>query len=268
VILVLVAGYIESRAIEDKSYTVTSADIPREFDGLTIVLLTDIHESWFFSEDRVRDVVARVNSLDPDLVLLGGDYVDRNIADEYTCFSALAELKAPLGVYAVTGNHDYDESDDGTNSAATITAASTEAGIELLDNRGMWLEKDGTRIRLGGVADLQEGDPDVGPALEGTSPEDFVLLLSHHPDFAETLAPDSVDLMLSGHTHGGQITLFGLWAPMVPSDYGQKYRSGEVTNGSTTVIVSNGVGSTVLPVRLFARPQLVIITLESSSRSE
>jgi predicted MPP superfamily phosphohydrolase len=112
------------------------------------------------------------------------------------------------------------------------------------------------------VSDLAQGDPQSAPALAGTGATDLVLLASHQPDFAEELQPGTVDLVLSGHTHGGQLTFFGLWAPRVNSDYGQKYRTGQVVTGVTTVIVSNGVGSIFPPFRFFARPQIVVITLK------
>jgi hypothetical protein len=112
------------------------------------------------------------------------------------------------------------------------------------------------------VGDYEQDRPELGPTIEGTSPSDFVLLVSHNPDFSEHLPPGTVDLVLSGHTHGGQVTIFGRWAFHVPSEYGQKYRAGLVTNDVTTVIVSQGVGtSTILPIRILCRPQIVVITL-------
>jgi predicted MPP superfamily phosphohydrolase len=101
--------------------------------------------------------------------------------------------------------------------------------------------------------------------VNGTQKDDFVLLMSHNPDFSENLPEGQVDLVLSGHTHGGQVTLFGTWALYVPSQYGQKYRTGIVENEAATVIVSNGVGvSTPLPIRLYAPAQIVIVTLRSA----
>jgi len=117
---------------------------------------------------------------------------------------------------------------------------------------------------LGGVGDLSQDRPRIYPTIEGTLPQDLVLLASHNPDFAEFPPPDSVDLVLSGHTHGGQITFFGLFPFRVPSDYGQKYWKGMVVNGKTTVIVSSGIGSIYPPLRFFARPQIVVITLEAA----
>ncbi len=269
-IVVLVAavlgyGVIGAHRIELKTYTVTSPDLPPEFDGTRVVLLTDIHRTWFFSQDRVRSLVERVNALEPDLVVLGGDYVYAETDYEASCFAELALLEAPLGRYAVLGNHDYGEHDDeGKDPTPTIEAVDA-SGITLLDNRAVWVEQAGARIRLGGVGDYSEDTPRLGPTIEATSTDDFILLVSHNPDYAEELPPGAVDLVLSGHTHGGQVTFFGLWAPYLPSDYGQKYRTGLVVTENTTVIVSNGIGTIFPPIRFFAPPQIVEITLRSDA---
>jgi predicted MPP superfamily phosphohydrolase len=277
---VLAYGFVESHRIEVKRYTVTSPDVPAAFDGTRVVLLTDIHRGAFFSQDRVRRLVEQVNALGPDLVVLGGDYVYANTGYEASCFAELARLQAPLGRFAVLGNHDYGEyradggggsssgTSDGTRpGGATDPSPAIEAirgaGITLLDNRAVWVEKAGRRIRVGGVGDYQEDTPDLAPTVEGTSAGDFVLLVSHNPDYAEELPIGAVDLVLSGHTHGGQVTFFGLWAPSLPSEYGQKYRTGLVVTEATTVIVSNGIGTIFPPIRFFARPQIVEITLRS-----
>ena len=269
----LAYGFVETYRVELKRYTYSSPDIPQAFDGARIVLLTDIHRGAFFSEKRVGRIVDQANALAPDLILLGGDYVYGNTDYESSCFSELARLEAPWGRFAVLGNHDYGEpqrlgGDDAKDPALAVEAIAA-AGIELLDDRGVWLEKDGERLRLGGVSDYQMADPDVEPTLEGTSAEDFVILLSHNPDYAEELPAEAVDLVLSGHMHGGQISFFGLYAFYLPSDYGQKYRTGVVENGSTTVIVSNGIGNSIVPpVRFFAPPQIVEITLERTPATD
>jgi predicted MPP superfamily phosphohydrolase len=263
---VLAYGVAEAYRIEFKEYTYSSPAVPTTFDGTRIVFLSDVHRGIFLSQGRLGRLVDRVNDLAPDLLLLGGDYVWGNTDYEASCFEELGRLRAPLGRFAVLGNHDYGrpqhadgrDEDDPTLAIAAIKSA----GITLLDNRGVWLERNGGRIRLGGVSDYQEGEPQVDPTLEGTKEDDLVILLSHNPDFAEGL-PEAVDLVLSGHTHGGQISFFGLYAFYLPSDYGQKYRTGVVENGPTTVMVSNGIGtSTLLPLRYFARPQILVITLD------
>lgn len=262
---VLAYGFAETYWIRVKEYTFTDLDLPAAFDGTRIVLLTDIHRGPFFSQGRVASLVERANALEPDLLVLGGDYVFGDTGYTQSCFAELKNLRAPLGCFAVLGNHDYEEYDSDIGDPAPVIEAIAEAGITLLRENGVWIEREDARIRIGGVSDYREDFPVLAPTLEGTSEDDFVLLVSHNPDFAEELPAGAVDLVLSGHTHGGQVTFFGLWAPYLPSEYGQKYRTGVVVTENTTVIVSNGIGtSTVPPIRLFARPQIVVITLESS----
>jgi uncharacterized protein len=254
----------ESYRLEVKEYTYASPDVPPAFDGARIVVLTDIHRSFFFSQKRVGRLVDRVNSMAPDLVVLGGDYVYGDKAYEQSAFDELGHLKAPLGTFAVLGNHDYAHPAGGGNDPTPAQEAIAGASITLLDNGGVWIEESGQRFLLAGVSDLQQGHPRAEPAIDGTNSDDLVVLVSHEPDFAEKLQPGWVDLVLSGHTHGGQLTFFGLWAPLVGSEYGQKYRTGTVTSGSTTVVVSNGIGTILPPLRFFARPQIVVITLKKA----
>jgi hypothetical protein len=260
----LAYGYAETYRLEVKQYTFASPDVPAAFAGARIAFVTDVHRSGFFTEGRVRRIVDRVNSLKPDLIVLGGDYVYGSTSYEDSCFRALGGLRAPLGTYAVLGNHDYGVYDTGGKDLTQALDAIHKTGIILLQNEGVWLERGGARIRLGGVGDLWGDDPALAPAAAGAGAGDLVILASHNPDYAEELPPGIVDLMLSGHTHGGQVTFFGLWAPYVPSEYGQRYRTGLVRTGKTTVLVSNGVGTIFPPVRFFARPQIALVTLEQT----
>ncbi len=255
-------GLLDTFRVETVQYVCASPDVPAAFEGVRIAFVSDIHRGPFYSKAQVGRLVDRVNALQADLILLGGDYVYTGTKYEASCFSQLARLHAPLGVYAVLGNHDYGRPDSAFPGPGNAIAAAADSGIPLLRNQGVWIEREGRRIRLGGVADYKASTSDFGPALEGTKNSDFVLLLSHHPDLSEDLPEGRVDLVLSGHTHGGQITLFGGPALHVPSDYGQKYRSGIVENGVTTVIVSNGIAtSSPLPIRLYAPGQIVVVTL-------
>ena len=268
--LVLILGVfaysvVEPYRVEVKEYTFTSPDVPRAFDGTRVALLTDIHRGFHYSQERVAGLVDRTNGLSADLVLLGGDYVYGGREYIRSAFAELGRLEAPLGVYAVLGNHDYAPlGDDVYDPGPTIQEAGA-VGIPVLHNAGTWVERSGDRFRLIGVGDYLLGDPDLEPGRDGATEADLVLLLSHQPDFGEHLPPDIVDVMLCGHTHGGQITFFGLWAPLVGSDYGQKYRTGPVVNEATTVIVSNGTGTIFPPLRFFARPQIVVVTLKRAA---
>jgi predicted MPP superfamily phosphohydrolase len=258
-------GLFDTYRLETAEYTYGSPDVPAAFDGTRVVLVTDIHCGPYYTEERVGRLVDRINRLEADLVLLGGDYVYGGTEYEAPCFAQLARLEAPLGRYAVLGNHDYGPPDSEEGGPEDAIAAAAEADITLLANQAVWLEKEGQRIRLGGVVDFWRDQPQLEPITDGTRAADLVLLLCHHPDYSEELPAGVIDLVLSGHMHGGVVTLLGSWAPPVRSDYGQKYRTGIVRNGRTTVIVSNGIGtSTPLPVRFYAPAQIVILTLHSN----
>jgi uncharacterized protein len=247
--------FIEPYWIEIKRIPLTDQDIPPSFRNTTIVFLSDIHHGPLFSLERVKKLVAMVNHLNPDIVLLGGDYIHQHSKYIRPCFRELANIHTAYGTFGVLGNHDHWESKELTIQSMT------QAGIHLLDNRGYWIHKNNEKIKIGGVGDLWEDTQDLGPVTGDTKKEDFVILVSHNPDFAEILTTDNIDIMVSGHTHGGQVTLFGLYAPHIPSVYGQKYRTGTVQTEKTTVFISNGIGTIKPRVRLFCRPQILVFIL-------
>lgn len=261
VVALLGYGYSETYRLEVKHYTFAAPDVPAAFDGLQIAFITDVHRSIFFTHGRIERIADRVNDLEPDLILLGGDYVYGSTSYGDSCFEALSRLRAPLGTYAVLGNHDYRVHDSDGRDPTRVLSAIEKTEITHLRNEGVWLEQAGERIRLGGAADFWGDEPALDPVIAGTSTDDLVILVSHNPDYAEELPAGAVDLVLAGHTHGGQVTFFGLWAPHVPSEYGQRYRTGLVRTDAATVVVSNGVGVIFPSVRFFARPQIVVVTL-------
>jgi len=245
---------LEARSLRVTPIAFASRDVPVAFDGLRVAFVSDIHHGPYFSRSRVRTTVRRINALHPDVVVLGGDYVHRDASYIRPVFAELSRLRAPLGVYGVLGNHDHWE------GAPETLAAMAAAGILDLDNRGAWLRRDGSRLRLCGVGDLWEDGQDLPDALGGATAGDFVILVTHNPDFVAEIGRAPVDLALAGHTHGGQVTLLGRWAPFVPSRYGQKYRAGLVDE-AVPVLVTVGVGSTTPPLRLGAPPEIVLLTL-------
>ncbi len=228
--------------------------LPKAFEGLTIAFLTDIHHGPFSSIEYVSSVVRTTLALRPDLILLGGDYSLKDAKYIHPCFEVLAGLSAPLGVYGVLGNHDY------WHGLAETRAGFERAGVVELTNRGVWLERGNSRLRLAGVDDLWMGKIDLPAALADATVTDACLVVSHNPDVAEKLRDPRVGLMLSGHTHGGQVVFPG-GAPFVPSHYGQKYLHGLVQAPATTVYVSRGLGCTSIPIRFGSRPELTLITL-------
>jgi predicted MPP superfamily phosphohydrolase len=229
--------------------------LPAAFDGMTVAFLTDIHHGPFTELDYVASVVRTTVALRPDLIVLGGDYCLKDSKYIRPCFDVLAGLSAPLGVYGVLGNHDYwhglDETRDGFRRAR----------IEELTNRGVWLRRGGSRFLLAGVDDLWLGHVEMGQALADSKPDDACVVVSHNPDVAEKLRDERVGLMLSGHTHGGQVVFPFGEAPFVPSNYGHKYLHGVCHAPATTVYVSRGLGCTSIPVRYGSRPELTLLTL-------
>jgi predicted MPP superfamily phosphohydrolase len=258
---VAAAGYglFEASWVRIDRRTVPLPRLPRPFDGLTVAFLTDIHHGPYTPIEYVQAVVRTTLTLQPDLIVLGGDYSHRGGQYIAPCFEALAGLQAPLGVYGVFGNHDY------WNGADETRQAMGSAGVRELTNDGVWLSRGGERFRLAGVDDLWAGRPDLDAAVGDARPDDSCLLVSHNPDLAETLRDRRVGLMLSGHTHGGQVVFPSGGAPYTSSRYGQKYLYGLVQAPVTRVFVSRGLGTTHLPVRVGSRPEINLLTLASAA---
>ncbi len=212
--------------------------------------------------EYVHHVVALTNSLDADVVALAGDYVHRHHSYIAPGIAELGKLKAAMGRFAVRGNHDNRDYRHGIKNYRSLSrAALAEAKILDLNNTGVWLKRGGARLRICGVGDLWTDHQDLDAALGDAGERDAVLLLSHNPDFVETIRDRRVGLVLSGHTHGGQIVVPGFGAPVVPSEYGQKYLHGLVQGPCCQVFVTRGVGTVTPPVRFLCRPEIVLIRL-------
>lgn len=254
-----VYSFIEPYWLEEKTYVISDSDIPASFDGTKVVFLTDIHHGPLFSRSRIRNLVDRVNRLRPDIVLLGGDYVEGHPKYIEPCFEELSRLRAAYGVYGVLGNHDH------WQGARRTAEEMARAGIKSIDNGAFWVEKGGERIKVGGVGDHCEDVQHLEPTVADVSVDDFVMLVTHSPDYVEEMEMGKVDLAFAGHTHGGQVTFFGLFALKLVTDYGEKYRTGMVSTRGMKTIVSNGIGVTNLPIRFFARPQIVVAVLDTEA---
>lgn len=255
---------------------------------LRIAVLTDLHacRPWM-TPQRIRSIAARANAAAPDLILLLGDYVAGHrfvggrVAPEAWA-GALAELSAPLGAHAVLGNHDWWEDRAAQRRGAGPTLAGEalrQVGIEVYENDARRLEKDGRPFWLLGLGDQlalrprygargrPRGVDDLGGALAQIGEDDApAILMAHEPDIFPR-APARIALTLAGHTHGGQVRLFG-YAPVVPSRYRGRYAYGHVREQDAAgrprdLIVSGGLGCSVLPVRFGAPPEIVIVDLGS-----
>jgi len=251
-------GYtlMEAKWLRVNAVTLAVPNLPGPFKGKKIAFLADLHHGPYVPLPYIRHAVDTANGLNADLIALGGDYPHRGLRYVEPCIKELGRLRAPLGVYAVLGNHDHY---DGVQPF--VSANLVGQGIPELTNRGTWIEADGARIWLCGVGDYWRDTQDLPAALGHTTTSDAVILLSHNPDYIEEMHDPRVGLMLSGHTHGGQINLPIVGAPIVPSIYGQKYVHGLVQGPVAPVFVTRGVGTIVPPVRLLCPPEIVLITL-------
>lgn len=237
---------------------------------LTVAFLTDLHSGPYIGLGSVRAWVGATLALRPDLILLGGDQFDRRSeAASGNLLAELARLRAPLGTYAVWGNHDYGHfgheerrprdprRPDWTARREQLEAAFAAAGVPVLRNAGRAVRGD---LWVSGVDDYWNGRPDAAAALAGAGTR-ATLLVSHNPDLLPELPP-GVGLTLSGHTHGGQVRLPLVGAPVVPSRYGQRYAMGWVTGAhGTPGYVSRGLGLSGLPLRNLCEPEIALLRL-------
>lgn len=239
-------------------------NLPKSLKGLRVVLLADLHRGPAVGREYLDRVVREVNALEPDLVLMPGDFISKSKTYFEDLPPILSKLRPKIASLATLGNHDNWEGAD------LALASLKAAGVLTLHNRSLHLntsrELTETACRglcLAGVDDLWSGEPKLEEALEGVSANNPVILLSHNPDVVEEFAdlPQRIDLQLSGHTHGGQILLPGLGPVATASAYGTKYLSGLAEGPSWPVFTTTGVGTSSIPVRVGAPPEIVLITL-------
>lgn len=266
-VVVLVYPFYEARHLTVENTTLTVSGLPQDLNHLKIVYLSDIHYGSFYSMSQVEQLVSQVNALNADLVLLGGDYAnDSDGAIEF--FKKAPQFRARLLVAGVVGNHDRTTPESNLN---ILQSAMINAGVLPLVNTVKQVLVGSSSLYLAGIDDVNNGHPDIQLVASQVSRDDFVIFLPHSPD----AIPDALDardragysnwfdLALCGHTHGGQVTLFGkqLVSYSNVAKVDSRYLSGWVTENKTPILVSNGVGMSVLPIRLFAKPQIHVITL-------
>ncbi|UPT72817.1 MAG: metallophosphoesterase [Elusimicrobiota bacterium] len=255
--------YLEPRRepVETRAEIVLSG-WPRELEGVRIAAISDIHAGApYVGADKLRGLVRRVNAAEADAIVLLGDYViDSVVGGTFMTPEDLAEiladLKAPLGVYAVLGNHDW------WLDGPRVRTALEARGIKVLENEGVSLKTNGRAFRLAGLADHLERSPNPEAALQGAAREEPAIALIHEPDYFPEI-PERIALTLAGHTHGGQVRLPWIGAPVVPSAYGQRYARGLVKEGTRQLFVTSGVGTSIIPVRFGVPPEYAVLTLRA-----
>ncbi len=274
----VVAGYatlVEPRRLRVRHRTLALERWPAGLDGLRLALISDLHAGApHMSPARIGSIAARTNAERADLVVLLGDLVDRDVAfgaapDPRAVAERLGALRAPLGVLAVLGNHDWRTDGPG------IAAALRDEGIPVLEDEAVRLAAAGAELWVAGLADATERSPDVPRALAAVPAGAAAIALSHDPDLFPRI-PARVALTVAGHVHGGQVDpAIGSWPVLpavlrrawIPSRFGDRYRRGHVVEGGRHLYVTSGVGTSALPVRLGVPPEVVVLTLRTRSGS-
>ena len=230
--------------------------LPKAFEGFRIVHLSDIHHSPFTSSEQIERAVETANRLKPDLIALTGDYISHDRRYAAPCAEMLGRLNARYGVFGVLGNHDH------WTDAALITDLFRAEGITVLVNQGMRFELGDDAFWLAGVDDTMVGLEDLSLALAGARETEMKLLLAHNPIILRRAARAHVDLVLSGHTHGGQVTL----RPERSASGKPRRRllRGLGRQGETQIYVTRGLGTVVLPIRYGCPPEVSLLELRCS----
>ena len=268
VIVLLIAGIvfwaflIEPGRLIVREQTIQIDNWPHELDGLRIAVLSDIHaDDWFIDDKKLRQIVERTNQLQPELIVILGDYmssnghVTRRVEPEH--FGAiLKDLHAPLGVYSVLGNHDW------WYSGTKVRAGLEQNGIMVLENEAIHFDVRGTTLWLVGLADLWTRRQEIAETVAMVPEGKPVIALTHNPDIFPNL-PARVQLLLAGHTHGGQVRFPLIGSVVESSDYGERYVMGHVVENNHHLFVTSGIGTSIVPVRFGVPPEIVLLTIKA-----
>ncbi len=263
--------YYQNNVLAISKHTIRSERIPTAFHDYKIVQLSDLH-SKSFGRDQ-RNLVKKVERIKPDLIVFTGDLVDANRYDEETSLLLMKELVSLAPVYFVSGNHEW-----WSGRFESLEENLQNIGVYVLRNTAEVVHLNGEYLTILGIDDpakqatalseFQESEVDLNDALKGVTKEsDYKILLAHRPELLQLYSKYEVDLVFSGHAHGGQfrVPFFG---GMVAPNQGwfPKYTSGKHELGTTTMIVNRGLGNSIIPLRLFNRPEIVVVKLENSER--
>lgn len=250
-------GVIEAANPRVTETTVAFDSLPSEFDGTRIALVSDLHVGPSRGAGFVREVVDQVTAQSPDLIVLDGDLIDGTVDLVGSDLSPLRDLSAPLGVFAVSGNHEFYAGDGGE-----WLDLWDSLGVTVLRNDGETVTRSGANIDVVGINDATAPapyEPDLAAALNGRDPDGFALLLAHQPLQAFEASDMGVDFQVSGHTHAGQIWPLRYLVPLQ-----QPTVEGIDTIGNTTVYTTRGAGAWGPPVRVAAPPEIAMLKLVSS----
>ena len=264
ILALIVVGYpfLEARLLRTERVQLVCEDLPLEANNLRIVYLSDIHYGFWFSDANLSGLVSRINQLRPDLVLFGGDYATDNQSAMrfFQKLQSMDTIHSRYGIFGVIGETDRGESDF---DMTQLTETMANAGVTPLVNKAVPVNIASRRIWIAGLDDSLTGKPDLKAVARGVSADDYVIFMAHNPSVIPDaqLVTDSsgnlgwFDLGLFGHTHGGQMLFFSSMLG-IAEEVPDRYRSGWMKENRVDLLISRGVGTSVLPLRLFCFPQI------------
>jgi predicted MPP superfamily phosphohydrolase len=251
--------FIERYIITVNYYTIPVPNLPYEFDGMRVIHLTDLHYGPLMPLGILDKVIHKTNELEKDIILCTGDYVRGAAAVRKIdgIWSVMAKLRAPEGVYTVLGNHDH-----WASTEQSVHCLNTSGHINLR-HKAVPLSRDGKTLWLGGAGDLWEDHVNLDQVLKDVPDDACRIVLAHNPDTADTDYTTRVDLMISGHTHGGQIRIPFIGPPWLPVK-NKAYSSGFIRSQKTNVFISRGIGWAAFPMRFNCLPEIAILILSAA----
>lgn len=257
------ANRVEPSLLEINNLEIKHPLIPPSFSGVKIVQFSDTHLGFHYSLSQLSKLVEKINSLQPDIIFFTGDLLDEpNRYEEINKIAPiLQQLRAPMGKYCIYGNHDH----GGYGSEIYRNLMELSNFTVLLNESHLLKQKDGSIISILGIDDRMLGKPDLDTAMSMVPEDSFKLLLSHAPDVADDASAYQIHWQLSGHSHGGQVKLPFIGALVIPP-FAQNYPEGFYSIGDTnpmSLYVNRGIGTTRLPFRFMAKPELTLFTLLS-----
>jgi len=262
-VLALWALWLEPASLHTETYDLALPSWPVACEGLKVAVLSDLHVGSPFNHlDHLKESIDLTLIANPDLILLAGDYVIHGVpggrfVSPQESATYLARLSAPLGVYAVLGNHDWWHDGPGT------IAAFQQVGIQVLEDASMPLHAGACQFWLAGISDYMERAHDVPLALSQIPEDGTILAFTHNPDIFPEIPPQ-VALTIAGHTHGGQVYLPMVGRPMVPSEYGERFAIGHIIEQGRHLFVTPGIGTSILPIRFLVPPEVSVLILHST----
>jgi uncharacterized protein len=260
--IVFWAFLVEPNRLVIHHETISIDKWPKELNDLRIAVISDIHVGgWFIDDEKLRLIVERTNQLQPELIVILGDYMTgegwtRHRVLPEVFGPVLKDLHAPLGVYSVLGNHDWWW--DGRRVRSGLEAND----ITVLDDEVMQVKARGASLWLAGLADLWTRPQHIEETIAMVPQDAPVIALTHNPDIFPRL-PERVQLLLAGHTHGGQVRFPIIGTVVEPSRYGQRYVRGHVLENNHHLFVTTGIGASIVPVRFGVPPEIVLLTIKA-----